>query len=208
MKIRKMSLTVGLLVAALVASASLAWACTPGSILDPITPSGGAARGADMMIAGRNFHSGPVPVEIRWDSLEGPVIGTASGPAFTATAKVPSDASLGVHYVVAIQKDQTGTVVAKMTETFEVTKGAAVSNRPSAASVAGVKQVPSDLWSGFQKGNAGVDGRAAAASADHGLQKNLAAGAGSAAVMLSLFSLASLVVIRRRRSSKASANRP
>ena len=41
-------------------------------------------------------------VEIHWDTASGPLLGTATGPGFELPIAVPSGASPGVHYVVAI----------------------------------------------------------------------------------------------------------
>jgi len=155
-----------------------------------------------MSLSGRNFQAGPVPVEIRWDSIDGPVIGTAQGPDFSTAAKIPTNATLGVHYVVAIQRDVSGLVVAKMTETYEVVKGGSPSGTGNQASMPAARQVPSDLWSGFQKGGSGLLDQPAVTVAETG-QKSMIAGLAAASVALSLFTALSVAAIRRRRLSNA-----
>lgn len=77
--------------------AGLAWACTPQARIT-IAPNSGPA-GAVTRVEGGAFHEGPV--EIRWDSSTGPLLGTATGPSFAVDITIP-EARTGTHYVVAV----------------------------------------------------------------------------------------------------------
>ncbi len=113
---------------------SVVWACTPqlpfgvtplsAAPLSAVTVSGSAPSGA---------------VEIRWDGVEGPVIGQAdAGSALAVGVRIP-DAAPGMHTIVAVTRGTDGTVSSKGVASFEVTAPGAA---PGKAAVA------SNHWSG------------------------------------------------------------
>lgn len=83
----------------MVGGASLAWACSPQAWIH-LEPHQ-ARAGSDVMVTGQKFYEGPV--EIRWSSATGPVLSPAQGSDFSTTVTIPSDASPGVYYIVAVQ---------------------------------------------------------------------------------------------------------
>ncbi len=84
-------------VALVVGGASLALACTRIPSVS-VTPSFGRA-GSQTTVVGRAFSTGE-PVQIRWNSTGGPVIGEALGPNFSVAVTIP-EAPAGVYYIVA-----------------------------------------------------------------------------------------------------------
>ena len=88
--------TVGSL-AALVATASVAWACVPQGYLS-LTPDTGPA-GSTVTAKTSGFPDGTT-IEIRWESKTGTVLKSGPGPGFTVPIRIPS-AAPGIHYVSA-----------------------------------------------------------------------------------------------------------
>ena len=129
----------------------LAWACTRQANTS-LMPQAGAA-GTFLTITGQSFDNtivssppAPTPVEIHWNSIDGPVLGSASGPDFAISVKVPQEAAPGVSYVIALQRDPLGTIVQKITRSFLVK---ASDSAPTTASNA---TASSDaLWQGFEE---------------------------------------------------------
>jgi hypothetical protein len=93
--------------------AALSWACTPQAYIT-ISPNSGAP-GSSATVKGEHFAN--APVQIRWGSASGPVIGDGDGPSFTEAVAIPN-VEEGVYYVVAVVNDG-GTTYTPST-TFEV----------------------------------------------------------------------------------------
>lgn len=103
MSMRRRAVAGAVLVATLIGGASLAWACTRTTTVT-LSPSFGRP-GSQTQVSGRGFvtPAGGVgePVEIRWNSTSGPVLGRAVGPNFSVTVTIP-EAGDGVYYLLAI----------------------------------------------------------------------------------------------------------
>lgn len=95
------------------AGASVVWACA--SIQPKLTgnPSSGPA-GTTLTAVGHDF--APGPVQLRWDSPSGLLLGEPTGPRFSIPITVPRNASVGVHHIVAVP-----TTGNRATLPFEVT---------------------------------------------------------------------------------------
>lgn len=103
----RLALVAGVM-AAVLGGAGLAWACTAQSRITTMDPESGDT-GTMVTLSGEGFQSGPV--EIRWDSQTGPVIGMADarpgrvegavGASFTTSVSIP-DAAPGQHLLVAV----------------------------------------------------------------------------------------------------------
>ncbi len=129
MKRRHLIAWVGLAATALVVStAALAWACTAQSYLHPVKPSAGPA-GTSITLSGFATE----PLEIRWNSDQGPVLGKAPQGRFSMTATVPQDAPAGNYFLSAS---------GRALEAFTVTSSHSATAGQSA-------QVSQQLWSGF-----------------------------------------------------------
>lgn len=108
---RLVLVSTGVLAAAL-ASVSLAWACVPQGYLS-LTPASGPA-GSTVTAKASGFPAGST-VEIRWESKTGTLLKTGTGPSFTTPITIPL-AAPGVHYVSAAMtgehRDHSATVAA------------------------------------------------------------------------------------------------
>ena len=94
-----MALAGGLI--AVVIAASAAWACTEFAEFTVVGETT-VEPATSLTVEGVAFHPGPV--QIRWETASGPVLGSGAGPEFTVSITVPADASSGVHYLVAVQQ--------------------------------------------------------------------------------------------------------
>ncbi len=154
---RRAAVMSGAAVAALVLGmASFAWACTNFARIDAINPPADAAR-SDVtvrgVIAGNN-----VPVELRWNALNGPVVGVANTDAsgnFSVHGVIP-DEPPGVYSILAVSNN---TGVGRVA--FEVTAPAGTQPAVSPVSVGGANGPARGLWSGYSAGSHSLDSPAA-----------------------------------------------
>lgn len=115
-------LAVGVFVLVL-GAASTAWACTYLPTVVGLSSSS-APPGSTVEVYGQGVGLAGVPIELRWNSVEGPVVGTATtqqGPnraTFSATMTIP-DVAPGVYVVLAM--DATGQSAEPTRTTFQVT---------------------------------------------------------------------------------------
>ena len=124
-------------VAVVLATVSLAWACVPQGAFN-LSPSSGAA-GMEVTALGNNFPPGPV--EIRWGSREGTLLATATGPSFSVSVTIPSGLGPGVYYVSASPPEGGHGAHSATAAAFTVTDGSTGSPSPPAAG----QQNPSPL---------------------------------------------------------------
>ncbi|MGI8425919.1 MAG: hypothetical protein ACR2FO_03310 [Actinomycetota bacterium] len=175
-----------MIIGTILGAASLAWACTPAAGFVSLTQAGPV---------GTKFTTSTTGVgvsEIRWNSLDGPVVSTPAesfdGPVVSTPAESPGSFEVtvpqvapGVYYLVFATEDAG---VGRMA--FEVTPSAGVR---SPASV-----VPADLWSGFASGSPSV---APQAQAPVSTSNGAAAGFGLLGVGVLMMSGLALVALRR-----------
>lgn len=83
-----------------------------------VSPASGPP-GTEIVVTGTGFAA--LPVEIRWGGLSGPVIATATGPAFSVTAVVPESPPNSVPVMAVITN---GNSVSTSSASFQVTGGA------------------------------------------------------------------------------------
>ena len=85
--------------AVVLAVVSLAWACVPQGAFN-VNPNKGPA-GSQVAASGSNFPAGNT-IEIRWGSRTGPILATATGPAFSnVPITIPASAPQGIHFISA-----------------------------------------------------------------------------------------------------------
>ncbi|MGI8425933.1 MAG: hypothetical protein ACR2FO_03380 [Actinomycetota bacterium] len=207
---------VATLALAILAGSAAAWACTPQYTIFPLSLQAGAP-GSQVVVTGQA--DAKRAVEVRWDSAEGPVLGSASAAGedqefrYSVPVTIP-EASPGVHYLMVLAKrdpgvhpwevDAQGRWVARAA--FNV-----LTSAPSGQSTAG-SQGPitadyPDLWRGFQGGaqlgNSGITdaGRSAGGNGQAAL--------GMAFLVLGFVGVSSVAGLglagrsRRRRASNA-----
>lgn len=102
---------------ALAGPAGRVFACTAQATMS-INPTSGNA-GSTTTVTGKSFREGTV--EIRWNSMTGPIIARPTGPNFATQVPIPADAQRGVHYIVAISRLD-GQVAGSARHPFEVTE--------------------------------------------------------------------------------------
>lgn len=138
----------GVLAAGVVVTA-VAWACSPTGGL--AAPTNGAdlmqgPAGSPVAVRGTGFAANQ-PVEIHWNSV-GNVIARATGPEFTVSVTVPTDATLGTHYMRATQGDQRAPGIMA----FDVTETAASTGPTTQPVVTGGSGVTTATASGGTSG--------------------------------------------------------
>lgn len=188
----------------LLGTASVVWACTAQprifSLGPQVGPVGlqimleGQAAGAPVGVA--QGASG-VPVEVRWNSLDGPKIGegvTDFSGNFAVSARIPG-AEPGIYFLI-VKAGDAGVVRSP----FEVTSESAL-RAPGAGGSTDPAASSADLWSAFSESGPGSEPIGAMPNAAQGPGIQALAGvtllaAGSAA-------LAAGLVVSRRRSRTA-----
>jgi len=168
----------------LVASAT-AWACVAGPTLVATPQVAGA--GETVAISGITYNA-DLPVVVRFDALDGPVLGTfpvnQDTDALAGSVQIPADATPGNHVLVATQTSEDGDVAIIPTRALVNVSG------PGGAPVLGAPVGESDA-------NRPV-GLAEAGSAS--TQALVLAGAGAAGVALFLAGAAVYFSTRRQRT--------
>lgn len=120
MRVRTSLITLAAIGLGLLTTAAAAWACT-GLASIATDPRSGLA-GQTVKVYGDVFREGPI--EIRWNSSEGPVLAETTGPGFTAKITIP-EAGPGEHIVMALQRAEDGTIARKALAVFTVTTATA-----------------------------------------------------------------------------------
>lgn len=95
-------------VGAVVVAGATAWACVSGPAVNLSTVN--AKPGDTITVTGTNF-SKPDPVTVRWNSLDGPIVGTFAPPnsgAINGTVTVPADAKAGNYVLILTQSSADG----------------------------------------------------------------------------------------------------
>lgn len=97
-----------------------AWACVPGASLAGVTvqPRSSGPAGSTVTLEGFNFIPGAV--EVRWNTLDGTTMGTATGPSFSSSVKIPP-AGPGLYIVLVLSRQPDGSVADIVRTPFEVT---------------------------------------------------------------------------------------
>jgi len=187
---RKCKIVVGLAaLAAVMVSASIAWACTAQFYLNQVTPSAAPARATVSLTGSSQVQA---PVEIRWNTATGPRVDTAttgSAASFSSQITVP-DVAPGVYYLVVVSSGQ------KLASApLQVTDPSANTPSPAASG---------DLWTGFDVNQPSIDGLGGVSKAPGGLKAGLVLGMGLLAVG-TVAAVSTLAVIgrARRRSAKS-----
>ena len=108
--------------AGVVVWASAGWACTPAASISVERPAGVVAPRQELTVHGSSF-TDRLPVEVRWDAAEGPLLATSKGPSFNIALHVPAEATGGPHTIVALQHDASGAVVGKSADVVQLAGG-------------------------------------------------------------------------------------
>ena len=98
---------------------SPAFACAPLPLVS-VEPRASGAAGAAIGLDGFRFAVGPV--EIRWNTIDGPLLATAAGPDFHADLQIPEAAS-GLYALIVLSRGADGSVGLLSRASFEVIDG-------------------------------------------------------------------------------------
>ena len=118
MKLRKVQMLIAFgVLAAMGGGASLAWACTPTPDEIKLSASSGGV-GDTVEVTGSRFYG---RVEVRWQTVDGPVLGRSSTSPFTLSVTIPP-VPKGVYIINAVVWNDDGTIKQRQKEAFEVTR--------------------------------------------------------------------------------------
>jgi len=193
--------------ALIVVAGSFAWACTPQAHMQIIPPAFGPA-GTQVAVTGGTAY-GSAPVEVRWNSPDGPVLAsvqslTATQGVFHAQVTIPV-VSPDVYYLVAVVQ---GRGVARAA--YEVTTAEDSAEQTSAAGTPPAKGVSNDLWSGlaastgaYPASTGAYPAQAGAALSQAPASKGLMAGMGLLALGTMALTAGAVLAFGRKRTAQA-----
>lgn len=186
------------LAAFLVMLAAAAWACTPSRHIS-LSPQAGSSN-VRFTVEGTAFTPG-VPVEIRWNDPEGPVVGASEGPEFSVSVSPPSGVEPGVYFVVALQSDNAGNILGRAAETFVVMRPNGAKN-DDLASVPG-RAASGELWNGLA-GESRLPEHTSLEAVENDVSgQRLAWGGGLLGLGVALAGTSTALIVRRRRTGQA-----
>jgi len=188
--------------ALIVVAGSFAWACTTQANLQIIPPAFGPA-GTQVPVTGGTGVSGVVPVELRWNSPDGPLLATVQSLAtqdgvFHAQVTIPA-VSPDVYYLVAVVQGQG---VARAA--YEVTGAADSSEQTPATGTRPAKGVASDLWSGLSASTGASSAQSGAALSQAPASKGRVAGMAFLALGAMALTGGAVLAFGRKRTAQAS----
>lgn len=123
--------------AAAMGSITTAWACVPMAKLISLQPGPSGPSGSKVVVNGLGFEQSPV--ELRWNAPDGPRLGSARGPNFSAKVTIPKVRD-GLYTLIALERQQDGSIGNAGSAPFEVT--ASGEARPSPGRATGTGDRP------------------------------------------------------------------
>lgn len=117
--VRTAASAVGVLV---LLGAAAAWACVPQPIISSVQPRASGQAGGQVTVVGDNFDQ--APVEIRWNGVQGPLLGTSNGPSFSIPVTIPDDVE-GLYVLTALSRQPGGGVGGTARASFQLLGAAA-----------------------------------------------------------------------------------
>lgn len=106
-----------------------AWACVPQPYL-LVEPRSSGPPGTKVEVVGTNFEAGPP--EIRWNGIDGTLLGKASSPQFSLTVAIPDDDE-GLYALVAVSRGPQGQVTGVTRAAFAVTRTKSATTRTTSS---------------------------------------------------------------------------
>lgn len=128
-------------IAPLLAWQAQAWACQPIQLVS-ILPRSSGPVGSAITVQGENFNG---PVEIRWNSIEGPLLATVQDATVPTTVRVPSVPG-GLYLVIMLTRQADRTVSTVGRATFLVEGPTAAGGNLLGAPAGGSTDSGSHLW--------------------------------------------------------------
>lgn len=99
------------------AAGSVAWACVPQPYI-VVQPRASGPVGAQVQVVGDNFERSTA--ELRWNGLDGQLLGKANGPTFSLNVTIPNHEA-GLYSLLAISRGAQGEVGSIARAAFSVT---------------------------------------------------------------------------------------
>jgi hypothetical protein len=140
-----------------VVAASAAWACVPQPRLVVVAPKASGPPGSRVSVEGIGFDASPARVEIRWNTADGPTLGTADQADFAVPVTIP-DAAPGLYGILVMSRGADGVLGNTGRAAFQVTDeprpppGPPATSTPqptfAAAPAASTSSAPGALWLG------------------------------------------------------------
>lgn len=96
--------------------ATVAWACVPQPLIS-LHPTSSGPPGAQVTVNALVING---RAEIRWNSPDGPLLETATGPSFSVPITIP-DAPSGLYGLIVVERDAGGALGSSGTAAFQVT---------------------------------------------------------------------------------------
>lgn len=93
--------------AATMGSISPSFACVPIAKLLSLQPRSSGPPASRITVNGLGFEQSPI--EIRWNALDGPRLGTAHGPNFSIKVTIPKVPD-GLYTLIAVERQQNGSI--------------------------------------------------------------------------------------------------
>jgi hypothetical protein len=133
---------------------AVALACVPQAYLVTLRPNSWGPAGSEVTVNGFNLDQGPA--EVRWNGVDGPLLGQAEGPNISVPVTIPG-VSTGLYAVVVISRQPSGGIGNTASVPFQVTAPGDVANdlgtpvEPGDPSTTGVPRVvasrsPVETW--------------------------------------------------------------
>lgn len=141
-------LVIGGLAAVMLGAASGASACFPLPLLT-VEPQSSGVVGARVTIEGVDFGEGPT--EVRWNAIDGPILGRGSADSFMVAVTIPA-AGDGVYGIVALARRVDGSVGVKAVTPFLVTSGGGSTGPGSLSSPERSSAAPASSSTGWPVG--------------------------------------------------------
>lgn len=113
-RLRRLAAPVGFVGMAL---SGAAWACVPQPNLVTLQPHSSGPQGTEVTVNGVGFDPGSA--EVRWNSVDGPLLGEGDGPTFSIPVKIPT-ATEGLYTVVVLSRQPGGAIGNTGTAAFQV----------------------------------------------------------------------------------------
>lgn len=102
-------------IAVAVVGGSTAWACVPQPLIT-LSPIASGTAGTEVTVNGYSVNG---RAEVRWNALDGPLLATAQGPAFSAPVKIPP-AAPGLYTVLVLERGAGGALGSTGQAAFEI----------------------------------------------------------------------------------------
>lgn len=119
------------LAAAVVTGASAAWACVPQPLIT-LSPTSSGPVGTALTVNGYAVNG---RAEIRWNAIDGPLLASAEGPAFSVPVTIPSTPA-GLYSLLLLERGADGGLGSTGRAAFQVTSVGVPTSQPQGSTSA------------------------------------------------------------------------